>query len=134
MAANDNNGGNASLNREVSPRTTSFAGRHPELVGDMPVSFRSAPSSRQAFDHAREHIGRGSEMVKQDKPFPELRPKYEQAPIREAFNRAWLREQRESRLVNLDRQREERLAMERSEHAMQSNFELKAQEQRMPER
>lgn len=94
--------------RNVSPRTTSFAGKHPELANDMPASFRKAPSQRREFDHVRdpyigkqlkameqteaqrrgesERAGRGSEMVRLDKPFPELRPKLEQTPIREAFN------------------------------------------------
>lgn len=142
--------------RNVSPRTTSFAGKHPELANDMPASFRKAPSQRREFDNVRDpyigkqltemkqteahrrgemdRSGRGSEMVKLNKPFPELRPKLEQAPIRESFNRAWLREQREARLADLYRQREERLAIERSEHAMQRDSEIKAQEQRMPER
>ena len=53
-----------------------------------------------------ERSGRGSDMVKMDKPFPELRPANEQAPIRQAFNRAWLREQREARIAELERQRE----------------------------
>lgn len=134
MARNDNKGVHTSRNPEVLSGMTSYAGKHPELAGDMPASFREALSPSSAFDHAREHTGRGSEMVQRDKPFPELRPKHEQAPIREAFNREWLREQRESRLADLDRQREERLVIERSEHAMQRDFEMKAQEQRMPER
>lgn len=134
MAANDNSGGHASLNREVYPRTTSFTGRHPELAGDMSAGFRAAPLPRQVFNDARQRGGRSSEMVQRDKPFPELRPEHEQAPVREAFNRAWLREQREARMADLDRQREERLAMERSDHAMQRDFETKAQEQRVPER
>ena len=148
MAANDN--------RNASPRTTSFAGKHTELASDMPASFRKAPLQRREFDRVRdpyigkqlkameqteaqrrgesERTGRGSEMVRLDKPFPELRPKLEQTPIREAFNCAWLREQRAARLADLDRQRVDRHNVENSERAMQRDFEMKAYEQRMPQR
>lgn len=134
MAANDNSDGNRSFNRDVPPRTASYAGKHPELAADIPAGFRAAPSPRRAFNDAREHTGRSSEMVQRDKPFPELRPKHEQAPIREAFNRAWLREQREARLAGLERQREERRMIEQAERAKQLDYETKASVQHMPER
>jgi hypothetical protein len=126
-----------------SAQTTSFAGKHPELVGDMPSSFQNAPPLHREFDLARdpyiakqirameqteaqrrgdtERSGGGSQMVKRDKPFPELRPEFEQTPIRETFNRAWLREQREARLMELNRQRERR-THEQPEHAMQRQW------------
>jgi hypothetical protein len=134
MAANDNSGGNRNPNREVYPRTASYAGKHPELAGDMPAGFRAALSPRRAFNDVREHTGRGSEMIRRDKPFPELRPEDEQAPIREAFNRAWLREQREARLADLERQREERRMTEQAERAKQLDYETKAHVQHAPER
>lgn len=134
MAANDNSGGNRNLNREVPPRTASYAGKHPELAGDIPAGFRAAPSPRRAFNDVREHTGRGSEMVQRDKPFPELRPKHEQAPIREAFNRAWLREQREAQMADLERQREERRMIEQAERAKQQDYEAQASVQHVPER
>lgn len=134
MAVNDNSGDNANLNREAPPRTASYAGKHPELAGDIPAGFRTAPSPRRAFNDVREHTGRGSEMVRRDKPFPELRPEHEQAPIREAFNREWLREQRESRLADLERQREERRMIEQAERAKQLDYEAQAPVQHAPER
>lgn len=140
---------------ELSPRTTSFSGKNPQLGSDTPASFQRAPSSRREFDQVRdpyyarqlkamqlteaqrrgdsERTGRGSEMVKLNKPFPQLRPKSEQIPIRETFNRAWLREQREARLIDLERQRAER-QFERSDHSMQTDWEVKRQQQRGPQR
>jgi len=145
-------------NVKASPRTTSFAGKHSELAGDRPDSFSQAPPNRREFNHARdryislqlkamekteaqrrgesERTGRGSEMVKLDKPFPELRPANEQAPIRQAFNRAWLREQREARLAELQRQREheqqkaiQEQVIEQSRVAMEREWAQQAQEQ-----
>jgi hypothetical protein len=137
-------------------QTTSFAGKHPELANDNPESFRQAPPLHREFDLARdpyiakqirameqteaqrrgesERSGGGSQMVKRDKPFPELRPEFEQAPIRETFNRAWLREQREARLADLTRQREQHRTLEQPEHAEQRDREVAVQKQRMPQR
>ncbi|SEN41835.1 hypothetical protein [Nitrosomonas marina] len=159
MAGNDNK----DRNRAVSPRTTSFAGKHPELAKDTPDSFREAPPNRREFDHARdryislqlkamekteaqrrgesERSGRSSEMVKLSKPFPELRPANEQAPIRQAFNRAWLREQREARLAELEKQRQreqqnavQEQAIEQSKKSMEREWGRKAQEEHVPQR
>ena len=148
MAGNDD--------RYVSPRTTSFAGKQPELANDMPATFRRAPSQRQAFDHARdpyvsmqlrdmekteaqrrgesERSGRDSEMVKLDKPFPELRPANENAPVRESFNRAWLREQREARMAEYEHQREQQREIEQSQKNMEEEWKQHARNQRVPER
>ncbi|SCX83191.1 hypothetical protein SAMN05216420_10137 [Nitrosospira sp. Nl5] len=137
-------------------QTTSFAGKHPELANDNPESFRQAPPLHRAFDLARdpyiakqimameqteaqrrgdtERSGGGSQMVKRDKPFPELRPEFVQAPIRETFNRAWLREQRDARLADLNRQREQHRTLEQPEQTMQMNAETKMQKQRVPQR
>jgi len=141
---------------ELSPRTTSFSGKHPRLGNDTPASFQTAPSSRREFDQVRdpyyarqlkamelteaqrrgdaERTGRGSGMVKRDKPFPELRPKSEQAPIRETFNRAWLCEQREARLVDLEQQRTQQRAIESSDLSIQTDWEEKRQQRRGPQR
>ena len=137
-----------------SAQTTSFAGKHPELANDNPESFRQAPPLHREFDLTRdpyiakqirameqteaqrrgdsERSGGGSQMVKRDKPFPELRPEFEQTPIRETFNRAWLREQREARLADLNRQREQTRTLEQPEHAVQRDGEM--QRQRVPQR
>ena len=53
--------------------------------------------------------------------FPQLRPEHEQAPIRETFNRAWLREQCEARLADLERQRAEQ-RIERPDHSMHRDW------------
>jgi hypothetical protein len=156
MAGNDSKGVQTDRNREMPSRTTSFAGKNSELAGDTPATFRRAPPHRQAFDHASdpyvgmqlkdmekteaqrrgesERSGRDSEMVKLDKPFPELRPANENAPIRESFNRAWLREQREARLADLDHQREEQYAIEQPQRNFEKEWEQPAQNQRVPER
>ncbi|MGH8764015.1 MAG: hypothetical protein ACREUR_12445 [Nitrosospira sp.] len=142
--------------RPAAPSATSFAGKHPELANDNPESFRQAPPLHREFDLARdpyigkqirameqteaqrrgdsERSGGGSQMVKRDKPFPELRPEFEQAPIRETFNRAWLREQREARLADLNRQREQHRTLEQPEYAMQRDSETKVQKHRVPQR
>ena len=98
--------------------------RDPDLRQDAPESLRRAEGLRQPFDHARDPLiseqlkdmekteaqrrkaqGRGSSMVRSDRPFPELRPRYERAPIREAFDRAWLKEQRAAAFARMDAQR-----------------------------
>lgn len=141
MAANDS---------RHPPRSTSFAGKRPELAGDIPDTFHQAPPNRREFDHARdpyismqlkdmektesqrrgesERNGRGSEMVKLDKPFPELRPANENAPIRESFNCAWLREQREARMAEYERQREQQAIEQRRE--MENREQTQVHEQR----
>ena len=163
MAENDNKDDFKRHNGDVSTRTTSFAGKHPELAGDRPDSFAQAPPNRREFDHARdryvslqlkamekteaqrrgesERSGRGSEMVKMDKPFPELRPANEQAPIRQAFNRAWLREQREARLAELKRQRQreqqdaaQERVIEQANNAMKRNWAQQKRDQQGPQR
>jgi hypothetical protein len=109
---------------ENGSRSCSFAGRDSELSKDTPDSLRNTRPVHPPFDHARcpyvsrqlkdqskseakrrEESGRGSMMVKLQRPFPQLRPKYEQAPVREAFNQAWLREQRAAHMAHLKEQR-----------------------------
>lgn len=138
---------------ELSPSATSFSGKHPDFANDVPDSFRKAPAHRREFDLVRDpYIAKqiramelteaerrgdsersgGSEMVKRDKPFPQLRPEHEQAPIRETFNRAWLREQREARLADLERQRAVR--RESPEQSMHRDREEQGQRQYGAER
>lgn len=90
---------------------------------ELPESLRRVKAVTPQFDHARDPLisaqlkemektesqrreaqGRGSLMVKSDRPFPELRPKHERALIRAAFNQAWLKEQRNACMALLDRQ------------------------------
>lgn len=100
------------------PSRLSYAGRDPDLRRDTPASLRAQAPLQPPFDHARDPLisaqrkameqteaqrrgesGRGSTMVKLDKPFPDLRPKNDNSQIRPAFNQAWLREQRAARLA-----------------------------------
>ena len=102
----------------------SFAGRDPELSRTTPASLRNQAPVKHPFDHARdplisaqlkameqteaqrrEESGRGSTMVKLDKPFPDLRPKNDNSQIRPAFNQAWIREQRAARIAQLQEER-----------------------------
>ena len=53
----------------------------------------------------RGETGGGSQMVKQDRPFPELKPRNDNQPARDVFNQKWRAEnqnakQRQSRLGN----------------------------------
>ncbi len=120
-------------NTKPSRQAHSFAGSDPELSGAMPDSFRHAPHNRSQFDHARdplialqlramqktesqrrEDTGRDSEMITLHKPFPELRPKNENGPLRDTFNRAWMREHRAAHQALLERGRE----LQREQQAM----------------
>lgn len=108
-----------------------------DLRRGLPDSLRQARPIKRPFDHARDPLisaqlkdqekteaqrreeaaGRGSNMVKLHKPFPELRPRHEQGPLRNTFNQAWLREQREALLARLraeDREQQETPAHEPS--------------------
>ncbi len=124
MAANDNpEGGEAVRN------AASFAARHPDLGSGQPEAFLKAAPSRSAFDQARDPLikvqiedlkkteaqrreegGRGSNMVRQDRPKVEAKPDIEFADgaVRVTFNAAWLREQREARIAQYKEQRAER--------------------------
>jgi hypothetical protein len=103
----------------------SFSWGEPDLRRDAPESLRGARPVRSPFDHARcpyvsaqlkaaakteaqrrEESGRGSLMVKLHRPFPDLRPRNENQPIREAFNAAWLKEDRAARLAQFRKERE----------------------------
>ncbi|CAA0099560.1 Uncharacterised protein [Halioglobus japonicus] len=107
------------------PSRLSFAGRDPDLRRDTPASLQSQSPVQPAFEQVRDPLiraqhkamekteaqrrgesGRGSTMVKLDKPFPELRPKNDNSQIRPAFNQAWLQEQRAARKAELEDQRE----------------------------
>ncbi|MEW8072639.1 MAG: hypothetical protein AB2826_19660 [Candidatus Thiodiazotropha sp.] len=103
----------------------SYAGRDPALSRGTPDGLRDTRPVHTPFDHARcpyisrqlkdqskseaqrrDESGRGSLMVKLHRPFPELRPKYEEGPVRSAFNQAWFREQRAAQLKSFKAQRQ----------------------------
>lgn len=74
------------------------------------VRGTSAPPQRREDTRTDAQTGRGSEMVKKDRPHPELRPKYETQPKRDAFNQAWLKEARAARMAGYEAQRAQRAA------------------------
>jgi hypothetical protein len=109
----------------------------------MPVSLGRLRALRSPFDHARdplisaqlkaikqserqrhEQSGRGSTMVKGDRPFPALRPRDEDDPLRVAFDRAWLQEQRAAVLARLQAQR----AVQEQDQARELNRPLRTQD------
>lgn len=95
----------------------SFAAREPQLSKATPASLANLRALRPTFDQVRDpSLGkqraarkteaqrgeggrRGSTMVKRHRPFPELRPRHAQEPIRAAFHQAWVREQRAAQLA-----------------------------------
>ncbi len=100
---------------------------HAELRAQAPQSLRLTQSIGEPFDYARDPLirkqlederrtesqrresqGRESQMVKLHRPFPELRPKQEQGPLRAAFNASWLKEQRSARMAEFRAQALER--------------------------
>lgn len=87
----------------------------------LPESLRRVNAIKPQFDHARDPLisaqlrdrektesqhrkaqGRGSSMVRTDRPFPELRPKRERGPKRAAVDQAWLREQRAAVMAQME--------------------------------
>ena len=82
-----------------------------ERAGSITNSFDQArdPYIRAQLDdlaktesQRRAENGRIPQMVKRHRPFPELRPRHETAPLRQAFNNAWLQEQRAAILARFD--------------------------------
>lgn len=92
---------------------TGFAWKEPGLRQSGPVSLRNLRAAHPLFNRVcdpmravqmkdmekaeakrREETGRGSEMVRLHRPFPDLRPKNDNTQLRASFNQAWLREQR----------------------------------------
>lgn len=111
--------------RDKQTSRVSYAGRDPVLSRVSPDSLRNTRPVQTPFDHARcpfvskqlndqgkseaqrrGESGRGSTMVKLHRPFPELRPRFEEGLIRSAFNQAWFREQRAAQLQRLKAQRQ----------------------------
>lgn len=101
----------------------SFSMSEPSLREQAPPSLRRAGPLREKFIAANdreekppEHIvndgGRdrdeerqGLEMVKRQKPFPELKPSYAHHLQRASFNQEWIREQRAARIHQYEAQR-----------------------------
>lgn len=80
------------------------------LRQQAPPSLHRAGHIRETFHQANDGIAneakRDSEMVKLDKPFPELKPNYARGLKRSSFNQNWLREQRAAKMVDFANQRQ----------------------------
>lgn len=91
----------------INERRLSSQGRE-----GLPDSLRNTKSPQRSFDDARDPslrlqrqamrktekqrrdaLGGGSQMVKMDKPFPQLKPRNAQSEIRKTFDRKWAAEQ-----------------------------------------
>lgn len=103
----------------------SFSGHHPDFASGMPDSLQSIQPIQSSFNEAgdpllkkqrealqlteaqrREEAASGSQMVKRQKPFPELKPKHELEPIRHTHNQNLLRDHREAVFQHLKTQAE----------------------------
>jgi hypothetical protein len=82
----------------------------PSLRQQAPSSLHRAGHIRETFHQANDGTSneakRDSEMVKRDKPFPELKPNYSRGLKRSSFNREWLREQRAAKMADFANQRQ----------------------------
>lgn len=93
----------------------SFSSQDESLRRDTPVSLKEVHAANPQFNRVtdpwkakqledmnkteaqrREEGSRGSEMVKKDKPTPALKPSNENEPVRQTFNKAWLKEHRDA--------------------------------------
>ena len=111
-----------------------------KLIENLPDSLERAGSITTPFDRARDpyiraqlddlaktesqrraETGRVSQMVKRHRPFPELRPRHETAPLRQAFNSAWLQEQRAAILARFADERQDRQTRSQDERGLQRN-------------
>ena len=109
--------------------------KDPRLRMQTPQSLRSAKGVSRTFDHARDPLiskqindinkaekqrreegerGKGSEMIKLHRPFPDLRPKNDNTQIKITFNQDWLREQRKAQLSNF-RKAEKNISHEKTQ-------------------
>lgn len=102
--------------------------RNVQLESEQPSALDQHPGVKQYFDRAQgldavndqAHAqGRGSQMVDQDRPEPELKPGPELAAAtdRQSFNERWKNEQDAARQAYLDRydQQKDRAENERSD-------------------
>ncbi len=102
----------------------SFSMREPSLRDCAPPSLQRAGSIRSQFETRklgntlsqenhpgsdfcrREDSGSGSQMIKSQKPFPELKPRNSYELKKVFFDQAWLREQRQAQLDHFSVQRQ----------------------------
>lgn len=88
----------------------SYSMREPSLREQAPSCLQRAGPLRGKFiaanDRTRDEKRQGSQMVKRDKPFPELRPNYAHYLKRTSFNQEWIREQRAENIQQFETQRQ----------------------------
>jgi hypothetical protein len=95
---------------ETDRDAKSFAMSEPSLRDKAPPSLKRAGSIRGNFatanevSRSREDAPKGSNMVKRQKPFPELKPNYADYLKRNSFNQEWLQQQRVAKLEEYQRQ------------------------------
>ena len=113
MGANDRN-----------QESISFSMSEPSLREQAPASLRRAGPLREKFIAANDrevkppvntwNDGRqysdeerhGSEMVKRQRPYPELKPSFADYSKRTSFNQEWMREQRAAQIHQFESQRQ----------------------------
>lgn len=87
-----------------------YAMTEPSLRQQAPPSLHRAGHIRETFHQANDgtskEAARDSEMVKRDKPFPELKPNYARGLKRTSFDQNWLREQRAAKMADFANQRQ----------------------------
>ena len=112
----------------------SYAGSHPDLKRGMsdrlkrtqpvtgvfederdPVHRAHLKSMRKTESQRREESGRGSLMVKLQRPFPELKPRHDYGVKRSRFNQDWLKEQRAAKRAMYSMQRTGSIVPQRQE-------------------
>ena len=97
---------NAATRRHEPTLSAVVRGKGKPYLAPARGPFRAAAgNSEQAetnhsdrSDTERSEGGRGSKMVKRDRPRRDLKPRGEDEPIRETFDQAWLKERRDARM------------------------------------
>lgn len=105
-------------------QSISFSMSEPSLREQAPSCLRRAGPLREKFiaandleekhqenilsdgDRNRDEGRQGSQMVKRQKPFPELKPSYAHYLKRTSFNQEWIREQRAEKIQKFETQRQ----------------------------
>lgn len=112
----------AALDR--NQESISFAMSEPSLREQAPSCLQRAGPLRKKFiaandreekpseiilndgDRSRDEERSGSQMVKRQKPYPELKPSYAHYLKRTSFNQEWIREQRAEKIRQYETQRQ----------------------------
>lgn len=107
--------------REPSRFRQAFNNDFLRMKRESQISFYRKQEAKQESEHIQDQASRqfdtrstvqdrecrrGSNMIKRDKPFPDLRPKRDLSQIRKTFNDNWLKERREAEMHNYQNQAE----------------------------